>query len=242
MTTADGPNVSDHNVAAYSGEDAVATYRENAVTDGLFPHEADVLDRYFTDRDARVLDVGCGAGRTTVELDRRGHDVVGVDVSEAMVEAARAQFPDLDVAVGDATDLQFDDGQFDYVLFSYCGIDYVHPESERLRALAEVRRVLRDGGYFAFSTHNCLYALPALLDDWGHVRNFYVDGGNWRRVLERYKHDSREYGVETHVTHPLRQRRELEHVGFEFVEYVGKRDSPLQYLERRPYYVARKPA
>lgn len=228
------------NTAAYSSDEAVETYRENAVTDGLFPHEAEVFETYFSEP-GRVLDLGCGAGRTTVELHRQGHDVIGVDISEGMVEAAREQFPALTVEVGDATDLRFDDDAFDHVLFSYCGLDYVYPERARHEALREVHRVLAPGGYFAFSTHNCLYNVPALLDDWGHIRNFYLDGGNWRRLFGRYKHDTREYDTVTHVTHPLRQRRELDGNGFEFVAYHGKRDSPLQYFERRPYYVARTP-
>ena len=39
---------------------------------------------------ARVLDVGCGPGRHSLELARRGHDVVGVDISEPFVDAATA--------------------------------------------------------------------------------------------------------------------------------------------------------
>jgi len=230
-------SVGARNVAAYSSDEAVATYRENAAGDGLFETEEFIFDRYF-ESGSRVLDVGCGAGRTTVELARRDIDVVGIDVSEPMVDAAMDAYPDLTFEVGDATALRFEDESFDHVLFSYCGIDYVHPEEDRVQALREIRRVLRPGGYFAFSTHNALYALPALLDDWGHLRNVYVDGGNWRRVGERYKTDEREYGVETHYTTPIREFLELRSVDFEFVTYVGKRANALRFFERRPYYVA----
>jgi SAM-dependent methyltransferase len=233
-------NPPERNRTAYASEEAVETYTEHAVTDGLFASEEKVLDRHFP-AGASVLDVGCGVGRTTVELHRRGYDVLGVDVSEAMVEAARSTFPHLDVAVADATALPHDDERFEHALFSYCGIDYVYPESQRLAALRELRRVLAPGGRLAFSSHNCLYNLPALVDDWGHLKNTYVDNGNWRKLFSPYKTDGREYDVEMHVTHPVGEWLELRRAGFEFVEFVGKRDSPLQYLERRPYYVARKP-
>lgn len=235
-----GQTPKQQNKAVYSTDEAVETYRNNAVRNGLFPHEKEVIETYFAES-GRVLDVGCGAGRTTIELHRRGHDVIGIDISERMVNAAREEFPKLNVEVGDATDLRFDDNTFDNLLFSYCGIDYVHPEPARRQALREIRRVLVPGGTVAFSTHNCLYNVPALLDDWGHLRNFYLDGGNWRRLFHPYKHDTREYGAETHVTHPPGEVRELENVGLEFVAYHGKRDSLLQYFERRPYYVARNP-
>jgi SAM-dependent methyltransferase len=47
----------------------------------------------------------------------------------------------------------FPDGYFDFVLFSYCGIDYVSHE-DRMKILSEIRRLLRKGGFFFFSTHN----------------------------------------------------------------------------------------
>ncbi len=42
-----------------------------------------------------VLDAGCGTGRVAIELSRRGYNVVGVDLDEAMLEAARAKAPAL---------------------------------------------------------------------------------------------------------------------------------------------------
>ena len=45
------------------------------------------------------------------------------------------------------------DASFDFVLFSYNGIDTM-PHTQRLQVLAEVRRVLRDDGWFAFSSHS----------------------------------------------------------------------------------------
>jgi SAM-dependent methyltransferase len=47
----------------------------------------------------------------------------------------------------------FASGSFDFVLFSFNGIDYVN-HSDRLTILKEIRRVLRPGGWFCFSTHN----------------------------------------------------------------------------------------
>ncbi|MFC3476474.1 class I SAM-dependent methyltransferase [Halobacterium litoreum] len=229
------------NVAGYDSTDAVAAYAEWAAEDGLHESEERVLARYFRPSAGRVLDVGCGAGRTTAVLDRRGFDVTGVDVSAAMVREARRQFPGIGVQRGDATDLAFRDESFQYVLFSYCGLDLVYPEAARREALREIRRVLAPGGVFAFSTHNSWYNAVAAVDDWSHVRKFYLSNGNHRRLGERYKVDDTEWDMKVYVTNPVRQRRQLRRMGFEPVAYVGKRPSPLNYLERRPYYVARKP-
>jgi ubiquinone/menaquinone biosynthesis C-methylase UbiE len=88
---------------------------------------------------ARTLDVACGTGFMTRHL--RG-DVVGLDQSESMLEVARAQVPNAEFVVSDALSLPFDDGSFDRLFTSYF---YCHLEEEdRLRFLAEARRVARE--------------------------------------------------------------------------------------------------
>lgn len=56
--------------------------------------EVDAVDR-LCDGPATVLDAGCGTGRIAVELDRRGHTVVGVDADADMLQRARRRRPDL---------------------------------------------------------------------------------------------------------------------------------------------------
>jgi SAM-dependent methyltransferase len=59
---------------------------EARLLEGLLARD---LDRH-RDRPGRVLDAGCGTGRVAVELARRGHDVVGVDLDASMLVEARA--------------------------------------------------------------------------------------------------------------------------------------------------------
>src|SRR6185437_9434912 len=60
----------------------------------------------------RTLDVGCGEGRLSRDLKARGHDVVGVDASPAMLAAARDADPSIDVHLADAAALPFADRAF----------------------------------------------------------------------------------------------------------------------------------
>lgn len=89
---------------------------------------------------ARTLDVACGTGFMTRHL--RG-DVVGLDQSESMLEIARERVPEADFVHGDALALPFADDSFERVFASYF---YCHLEEEedRLRFLAEARRVARE--------------------------------------------------------------------------------------------------
>ena len=88
---------------------------------------------------ARTLDVACGTGFLTRHL--RG-EVTGLDQSEAMLEVARQQAPQGTFVRGDALALPFEDHAFDRLFASYF---YCHlEEPERLRFLAEARRVARE--------------------------------------------------------------------------------------------------
>ena len=102
----------------------------------------------------RMLDIGVGAGRTTKYFAGLTKEYIGVDYSGAMIKICRLRFPLYRFEVADAKDLsRFHNEYFDFVLFSFNGIDSVDPQ-ERLIILRQIRRVIRKGGYFCFSTHN----------------------------------------------------------------------------------------
>lgn len=102
-----------------------------------------------------ILDLGVGAGRTTVFLGPLARRYVGVDYAEPMVKACRDRFPAHTFHHADAADLSMlGDASFDAVVFSFNGIDYISPAERRHRCLAECRRVLRDDGVMIFSRHS----------------------------------------------------------------------------------------
>ena len=53
-----------------------------------------------------VLDAGCGTGRVAIELDRRGLDVVGVDLDQRMLDEARDKAPHVPWILGDLVDVE----------------------------------------------------------------------------------------------------------------------------------------
>lgn len=101
-----------------------------------------------------VLDMGVGSGRTTRFLAPLASTYVCVDSSPHMVRYVREHAPAIDIRLADMRDLSaFADGSFAFVFASCNLLDAVSHE-DRLRVLAEVRRVLPPGGTFAFSSHN----------------------------------------------------------------------------------------
>jgi ubiquinone/menaquinone biosynthesis C-methylase UbiE len=105
-------------------------------------------------RSRPVLDIGVGAGRTTVLLRELSPDYVGIDYTQEMVEACRARHPWARILHMDARDLSaFEDNRFALVVFSFNGIDAVD-FADRHKVLREVHRVLRPNGLFIVSSHN----------------------------------------------------------------------------------------
>jgi len=101
-----------------------------------------------------VLDIGCGGGRTTEYLGQRARRYTGIDYSDRMIEACGKQYTELDFIRADSSDMSiFDNDRFDFILFSFNGIDTMSHE-KRIKTLEEVHRVLKPGGSFAFSSHN----------------------------------------------------------------------------------------
>ena len=144
--------VTTDNRERYESAAIVRAYRDEAA---LQPAEALIfLTRAAALAGADVLDIGCGAGRTTRYLLPLAGRYVGCDYAAAMLARCRERFPQADLRQLDARDMgQFADASFDAAVFSFNGLDSVD-HAGRLAVLAEVRRTLRPGGLFIFSSHN----------------------------------------------------------------------------------------
>ncbi|MDQ6948530.1 MAG: class I SAM-dependent methyltransferase [Actinomycetota bacterium] len=135
-----------------------AAVREYSAIGHLEPPEEALLDLLRPSLGtARMLDVGVGAGRTTLHFAPLVREYVGVDYSAPLVEACRRRFeqrPGLSFEFADARTMpMLADGHFDLVLFSVNGIDCLDHRG-RLEALGEIARVCRPGALFLFSSHS----------------------------------------------------------------------------------------
>ncbi|UZE27332.1 class I SAM-dependent methyltransferase [Pseudomonas asplenii] len=159
--------------------------------------------------DARVLDLGCGAGHVSFHVAPLVAKVAAYDLSQQMLDvvAAAARERGLDNIVtvcGAAESLPFADGEFDFVLSRYSA----HHWSDLGLALREVRRVLKPGGVAAFidvmSPGSPLFdtylQTVEVLRDTSHVRDY--SAAEWSRQVS-------EAGL--HVRSISRQRLRLEY-------------------------------
>jgi ubiquinone/menaquinone biosynthesis C-methylase UbiE len=93
----------------------------------------------------RVADVGCGPGRVAAFMAQRGLDVVGVDVSQAMLAIARTTHPYIKFEEGRLDALPIETG---VLAGAVCWYSIIYTPPDRLaEAFGELTRVLIQGGY-----------------------------------------------------------------------------------------------
>src|SRR3954447_4533307 len=126
-------------------------------TRALRPAEIVLLLRHGDSLPGRILELGCGAGRITGYLGARGGDVLGIDISPAMIDYCRRRYPELEFQVGDAADLSsLEDNSRELVVAGF-NILGVLDDVERRHALREIRRILGADGILLFSAHNIAF-------------------------------------------------------------------------------------
>ena len=131
--------------------------------------------RLLGDGPGRVLDVGCGTGAHTVAFTERGWDVVGVDISEDLLEHARTR--GVTVVNADAGSLPFADASFDAVVSMWTHTDV----DDFAGVTREVARVLQPGGAFVYvGAHPCFVGPHSLFV--GAVGVPQLHAGHYRRA------------------------------------------------------------
>jgi len=115
--------------------------------DSYWKFHRDIFRELLPPPAGRVLDVGCGEGRFPRDLKSWGYDASAVDVSPTLIAAAREADPVGEYVVADAAELPFPDGAFALVT-AFMSLQDIDRYDE---AIAEMTRVLVDGGFFCIA-------------------------------------------------------------------------------------------
>jgi SAM-dependent methyltransferase len=202
----------------------------------------------FANRD--VLDVGVGAGRTTIYLAPLARRYEAIDYSPVMVDAMRRSWPAVSTSLADMRDLSaFAARSFDFVMASNNVLDAVsHPD--RLRSLAEISRVLKPGGTLMFSAHNrefderlrkphlnwsrnpvnlSRHALTWARQHFNHstLQKLHAEHGDYAL----YSDEGHDFACLHYYIDQRAQRRQLQHAGFTLLEVMDDQGKTLSGAE-----------
>jgi ubiquinone/menaquinone biosynthesis C-methylase UbiE len=183
-----------------------------------------IADKLRSRSEARVLDLGCGAGHLTFAVAAHVQSVVAYDLSAEMLdmvadEAKRRSLRNISTQKGSVEKLPFKSASFDWVCSRYSA----HHWTEIRKALHEARRVLKPGGGLIlidvcapanplFDTH--LQAIE-LLRDVSHVRDYAIT--EWHSMLG-------EAGFEVGEQHTWK-------LPLDFRAWVARMKTPTVYVE-----------
>ncbi len=139
-------------------------YDEESFTKGTLG-ECDFIEREIGfNKSLKLLDVGCGTGRHSIELAKRGYsNITGIDLSTDQLNRAREKAKEANVDItllqADARNFSFDD-QFDVVLMICEGaFSLMETDEMNFQILQCIERVLTSGGKLIFTCLNALFPL-----------------------------------------------------------------------------------
>jgi ubiquinone/menaquinone biosynthesis C-methylase UbiE len=97
------------------------------------------------DKDSKVLDAGCAAGRDSNFLKKRGLNPVGVDLSESLLKIAREKYSDIEFINANFLNLPFKKESFDAV-WAHASLLHLETANDVLKAVTEFHRILKKEG------------------------------------------------------------------------------------------------
>ena len=147
----------------YLFENYARTYDSEIYTQGTIG-ECDFIEKEINyDKSLKIVDIGCGTGRHSIELTKRGYKVIGIDLSESQLECAKEKAEAINLQIDfqkhDARNLPFKN-EFDLaIMLCEGGFSLMETDEMNFEILKNVSESLRQSGKLIFTTLNGLFPI-----------------------------------------------------------------------------------
>jgi len=137
--------------------------------------ECDFIEKEINyNKELKIIDIGCGTGRHSIELSKRGYSTTGIDLSESLLEKAKEKAKQNGLQIAflrhDARNLPFEN-QFDVaVMMCEGGFPLMETDEMNFEILKNVSESLKNKSKFIFTTLNGLFQL------FHSVNDFHAEG------------------------------------------------------------------
>jgi ubiquinone/menaquinone biosynthesis C-methylase UbiE len=187
----------------------------------------EIISRYLPVKNMKIADIGGGAGYYAFWLQAQGHQVTLIDLSPANIELVNEYSKENGITLtqcqtGDATKLDLDDNQFDLVLL-LGPLYHLIDKEERVKALAEAKRIVKPGGYILSAV---ITRYASLFD--GIKRDLIVDNRFQKLLVDDLntgvhlnETDNNEYFTSAYF-HTINEiKKEVTESGLQFEKLIG---------------------
>lgn len=126
--------------------------------------ECDFIEKEINnDKNVKILDIGCGTGRHSIELSKRGYTVTGIDLSESQLSRAQDKASEqnlqIDFRKHDARNLPFQNEFNLVIMLCEGGFPLMETDEMNFRILQNAANALKSNGKLIFTTLNGLFPL-----------------------------------------------------------------------------------
>lgn len=181
-----------------------------------------LIDKYFP-KEGKFCDIGCGPGRYSIEMLKKGYDVTLFELSSEELKLAeekiKAEGLRADEFICDtALNVhRLEDKKFDGMLIMG-PMYHLHNKEDRLKVLKEAKNKLTDDGVALISYINSIGVLKAGLTEFYEI---FEDIDNVYNYLGEQIFDETNSFTEVYFTTPEAALKEIEEAGFEIISYAG---------------------
>jgi 2-polyprenyl-3-methyl-5-hydroxy-6-metoxy-1,4-benzoquinol methylase len=144
-------------------------YENEFFTHGTFG-ECDFIEKEINfNKNLKIIDIGCGTGRHSIELSKRGYNITGIDLSESLLKAAREKALQNNLQIEfinhDARNLPFNK-EFDLAIMLCEGaFPLMETDEMNFEVLRNVSESLKENSKFIFTTLNGLFPIFNSIND-----------------------------------------------------------------------------
>ncbi len=164
-------------------ENYAEKYDNESFTQGTIG-ECDFLEKEINfDKSLKILDVGCGTGRHSIEMTKRGYNITGIDLSENMIKKAKEKAAketlQINFLIHDAMNLPFNK-EFDVAIMMCEGaFPLMETDEMNFKILQNVSNALKNKAKFIFTTLNGLFPLYNSIDNF-HEADATKEGAKYK--------------------------------------------------------------
>lgn len=176
----------------------------------LFPEELEKISERW--KGGNLLNIGCAHGADFLPFDDERFEFYGTDISEELVHLARKfakkNSKNFDLFVSDMQDLPIQSESFDYAI-SIAALHHLTEKDERINALEEINRILKEGG-------------EALITVWNKLQLSFIF--EKKKIKKEWNYKGKTLHRNYYLYNYFELKRDIQEAGLEIVKLYPEKD------------------